>query len=101
MIEISLKLKTLIDSNTANRLHVCYRRRGRRYACGGALGRQSHGREDLRGFAELSDVPAESQKIHRALSPGGPVEGKSDGRSGVAVRDDRQQELHERRRKPM
>jgi len=65
------------------------------------MGGQPFGREDLRGHPKLSDVPAEPQEIFRTLSPGGQVESQSNGRRGATVRHDRQQELHERRRKPM
>lgn len=80
---------------------VCYRWRSRRALSAGSLGKQSLGREDLRGHAKLSDIPAKQQKIHRTVPPGGQVESQSNGRRSAAVRDDRQQELRERRRKSM
>lgn len=65
------------------------------------MGGRPPGREDFRGHPELSDVPAEPQEIRGTLSPGGQVEGQPDGGCGATVRDDCQQELRERRRKPM
>lgn len=37
------------------------------------LGRRTSGREDLRGRAQLPDVPTESQEVLGALSSGGPA----------------------------
>lgn len=80
---------------------ACCRWRVRRIVWTGALGGQPPGREGFRGHAELSDVPAEPQEIRGTLSPGSQVEGQPDGGCRATVRDDRQPELRERRRKPM
>jgi len=85
-----------------NRHDACYRWRGRRFVGGtSALGRQPSGREDLRWRAKLPDVSTEPQKVFRSVSSGGQVKDQPDGRRGVAVPHDRQQELREWRRKPM